>query len=190
MKKTMLALLLCGEAMAHKGPDASGRRDVAVYVVDEVTLKGPDLSRAEDRVSVIFARIGVRIHWETGAPRPEASCNTIVLTILEFPPADVRPGVVAVTNLQDDSINVFYSRVRPWYELWPNLGSSFLTHVFAHEISHALQGLNRHSQNGLMKAEWKASDRDIMLRATLPFTDLDVTLIRSGAVHCCPPYGL
>ena len=52
--------------------------------------------------------------------------------------------------------------------------------MLAHEIGHVLQGSARHSEIGIMKANW--SEREVMSMATkqLQFTRLDIELIREG----------
>ena len=49
-----------------------------------------------------------------------------------------------------------------------------------HEIAHLLQGIQRHSDTGIMKARWKADDLGGMRKAPLPFIQQDVDLIYSG----------
>jgi hypothetical protein len=55
-----------------------------------------------------------------------------------------------------------------------------LAHVLAHEITHMLQGTDRHSDSGIMKARWNSEDYFEMLRTPLSFTEADVQLIRRG----------
>jgi hypothetical protein len=52
--------------------------------------------------------------------------------------------------------------------------------VIAHEVAHILQGLMRHSESGIMKAQWTGADCQQMAWKPLPFTDEDVLLIRRG----------
>ena len=56
-----------------------------------------------------------------------------------------------------------------------------LGHVLAHEITHVLQGSARHSDSGLMKANWDRADLAWMKsHCHLSFTDLDGQLIYAG----------
>jgi hypothetical protein len=55
-----------------------------------------------------------------------------------------------------------------------------LAHVLVHEITHILQGVTRHSAEGVMKAQWTQEDLSSMLRKSLEFTSLDVDLIHDG----------
>ncbi len=53
------------------------------------------------------------------------------------------------------TIHVFYRRI---VESHRELGAEILGHVIAHEIGHVLEGIARHSPEGLMKAHWGLHD--------------------------------
>jgi len=55
-----------------------------------------------------------------------------------------------------------------------------LGHVLVHEITHVLQGVSRHSEEGVMKARWNIPDFRAMEAHPLPFDRLDVLLIHAG----------
>jgi hypothetical protein len=55
-----------------------------------------------------------------------------------------------------------------------------LAHVLVHEVTHILQGVPRHSETGVMKAVFTATDVGGMEFHLLPFTAEDLELIRSG----------
>jgi len=74
-------------------------------------------------------------------------------------------------------IEVFYDRID--YGA-PDVRTALLAHVLVHEITHILQGVSRHSDNGVMKARWDASDRAGMVRIPLAFEPQDVVLIHEG----------
>jgi hypothetical protein len=52
--------------------------------------------------------------------------------------------------------------------------------VIAHEVTHILQGIARHSDQGLMKPCWNRADYNEMAWKSLPLTDEDVRLIHLG----------
>jgi hypothetical protein len=54
---------------------------------------------------------------------------------------------------------------------------SVLTHVMAHEITHVLQGIDRHSDEGVMKAYWSVEDYQKMYSGQLRFAEHDVQLL-------------
>jgi len=75
-------------------------------------------------------------------------------------------------------IRVFYDRIRHTYN--QSLAPIVLAHVLVHEITHILQSVCRHSDQGVMKARWEAGDYLKMSRKPLQFTNEDVDLIYSG----------
>lgn len=58
--------------------------------------------------------------------------------------------------------------------------AAFLGHIMAHEIGHAVQGVARHSEDGLMKTDWTSQDVLTMLTRRLSFTKTDADLIHSA----------
>jgi hypothetical protein len=186
MKTMAFALALCGAAFAGKGSGAVGGQEVAVYVDDHAYIAPVLMYRATTEAAAIFAGVGVRIAWKAGDPPQERrNCGVIVLTIAEFAPRDLDPGVRGVTELNDGSITVFYDRIRPMLANWPGLVPTLLAHVFAHEIGHSLQGLKRHSETGTMKPYWTIADYRAMQDGQLRFTPLDADLIRAGMAANC-----
>jgi hypothetical protein len=73
---------------------------------------------------------------------------------------------------------VFYDRIRR--SAVGDFRTVVLSHVLVHEITHVLQGIDRHSESGVMKASWTAADYARMRARPLPFTDWDIELIRKG----------
>ena len=55
-----------------------------------------------------------------------------------------------------------------------------LAYILAHELAHAIEGHDRHSDSGILKARWSDADWFQMLKHKLTFTDEDVDLIRQG----------
>src|SRR5262249_46394347 len=74
-------------------------------------------------------------------------------------------------------IVVFFDRVknRP-----VSVVPTVLGHVIAHEVAHILQGLMRHSESGVMKAQWDGADYLQMHWKPIQFTDDELMLIYSG----------
>ena len=58
--------------------------------------------------------------------------------------------------------------------------SIVLAHVLAHEITHILEDIPRHSESGVMKAWWTIADCDEMRRRPLAFASEDIELIHLG----------
>src|SRR5207302_776444 len=94
-------------------------------------------------------------------------------------PATLHPGALAwALPYEGTQIRVFNDRIAQNHG--PAEVPIVLAHVLAHEITHVLQGINRHSDQGVMKAEWERSDIAQMLWEPLTFTDEDVILIHRG----------
>jgi hypothetical protein len=55
----------------------------------------------------------------------------------------------------------------------------FLGNVLAHELTHELEGVARHSSEGLMKAFWSARDYADMVRGPLALAAVDLDLLRA-----------
>jgi hypothetical protein len=102
-----------------------------------------------------------------------------VVRLTKDTPANYLPGVPAYAlPYQGDQITVLYDRVEQ--TVVPYAVPILLAHVLVHEITHILQGINRHSESGVMKAHWDGGDYMAMGKKLLPFTEADVELIHRG----------
>src|SRR5215470_4729282 len=154
------------------GALAAAERQVTVCMgyMDNPTLE----NQAKVVTSDIFAGISVKILWQ--GPR-QCSAEAILITFADDEPADLFPGALAYAlPYEGTHIVVFYDRVKNR----PGSVSCLLGHVIAHEVAHILQGLVRHSEGGIMKAQWTGADYQQMKWKPLQFTDGDVMLIYSG----------
>jgi hypothetical protein len=131
-------------------------------------------SRAKGVASDIFAGMGVKIQWHRLSNCPAAS---IIITFSDVTPESLMPGAMAYAlPYEGTHIVVLYDRVKNKRGQVPCL----LGHVMAHEITHVLQGVARHSESGVMKAQWTGMDYKQMTWKPLQFTDEDVQLINRG----------
>jgi hypothetical protein len=129
--------------------------------------------RAQMVASKIFAEIGVKIEWHRQDSCP---AEALRISLSNSTPADLLPGALAYAlPYEGTHIVVFYDRVQKTVE--PGAAPYLLGHVLAHEITHILQGVNRHSASGVMKAHWESDDFLKMKWRPLSFTEEDVTLI-------------
>ena len=124
----------------------------------------------------ILASAGIKIDWrETlkGCPPPG-----ILITLGQRTPPEFRPGALAYALPYEGAhIRVFYDRIAArGNALMPHL----LAHVQVHEITHILQGVTRHSGQGVMKAKWIQQDFNLMQGRCLEFASFDVDLIHDG----------
>jgi hypothetical protein len=55
-----------------------------------------------------------------------------------------------------------------------------LAYVLVHEITHIVEGIDRHSDSGIMKAKWDDADNYEISRMKLRFAEDDVILIQAG----------
>jgi hypothetical protein len=135
---------------------------------------------AETRAGWMFEDVGVKIKWlhsrRNCQARPE---DTISIHLTMDAPGSSAPGTLAYALPYDGAhIVVFYDRIMKTTEetRWPHL----LAHVLVHEVTHILQGVSRHSDEGMMKANWNKNDYIQMFWKGLPFAPMDVTLIHLG----------
>jgi hypothetical protein len=123
----------------------------------------------------IFAKIGIRLEWHTAPGCPEGAVR---IQFSYRTAASLQPGALAYAVCGGTQIVVFYDRVDAAVER--RIVPVLLGHVLAHEITHILQGVARHSAEGVMKAHWAAEDYREMTFRPLTFTDLDIQLIHQG----------
>jgi hypothetical protein len=77
-------------------------------------------------------------------------------------------------------IHVLYENVPPAYRTDARLSGVLLGYILAHEITHVLQRIDRHSAKGVMKARWTGSEYADMQNGSLALAEEDVSLIRLG----------
>ncbi len=156
---------------------------VSVHVNNLSTVAPAALFQAKSMVREMFGRIGVQVQWQgTEARDSDAGCRPPVEIDLEagLPGAD-RPDSMAYAMPYVEGgarIHVFVRRITAMAPA--NRTGILLGHVLVHEITHVMQGVSRHSGQGVMKARWDAPDFRAMVVHPLPFDDLDVLLIHAG----------
>ena len=174
MKITGVAMMAAIGTGVWAGSLPAGPNQVTVCMTGLSDITASNQARAT--ATKIFGGIGVKIQWRTGA---NCRAGGILITFSDRTPATLQPGALAYAMPYEGThIEVFYDRIM-------NTVSSstvpFLTgHVIAHEITHILQGVARHSDEGLMKALWGGADYKAMAWKPLPLTDQDVRLIHLG----------
>jgi hypothetical protein len=118
------------------------------------------------------------------------AAGEVLTAVFDGPaPASFRPQDLAFTNLggrADADVHVFCDRIADLADTFAqrSIGThvsmpEFLGNVLAHELTHALEGVARHSREGLMKAEWSAGDYAKTISGTLPFAAEDLELLRA-----------
>jgi hypothetical protein len=169
---TMMALAIGTRVWAGSVPVEKNQVTVCTTLSSDM---GVD-NQAQATATKIFAGIGVNIQW-----RGSASCppEAIFITISDRTPDSFMPGALAYARPYERThIVVFFDRVS--HTAASSAVPFLLGHVIAHEVTHILQGIARHSDQGLMKPRWGSADYMAMAWKPLPLTDEDVKLIYSG----------
>jgi hypothetical protein len=128
----------------------------------------------------MFAQIGVDVEWRiVGSSCPE---DALLVSFDRETPASFYPGALAYALPYEGlQIHVFYDRIQATVN--QARVRYLLAHVLAHEITHMLEGVLRHSSTGVMKAQWDNKDYEQMAWKPLPFTPDDVVLIHDGLIR-------
>jgi hypothetical protein len=133
---------------------------------------------ASATASRLMRSAGVKLDWDTKRLCHVQRDKTIIVTLSTDTPRTLCPGALAYAlPYEGVHIQVFYDRIAVSD---PDLVPYLLANVVVHEIAHILQGIDRHSDSGIMKARWTAYDFTMMKRHQLGFTDFDVELIQGG----------
>jgi hypothetical protein len=151
---------------------------LAVCVQHREAVNNLVMAHAQTIVTAVFAEASVRIDWLSSRLCRLAAGDTIRLEIDSEVPPRFGPETLAYALPYAGSgttIHVFYARIM---ENHREFGADILGHVIAHEIGHVLEGIVRHSPEGLMKAHWGLSDYMRMKKQRLFFSSEDVDLMR------------
>jgi hypothetical protein len=177
MKRTagvVFALVMVWSASAQ-APAQSVRPERAVTVCIATNIP---TYRAEKVTTQIFSTIGVTLRWVRSRDCPDEAPR---ISITDSTPPTLLPGALAYARPYEGSeIRIFLDRVMAASDYPQKLCGSILGHVMAHEIAHMLQGVSRHSSEGVMKGKWTRADFSEMRVKLLPFAGLDVLLIHNG----------
>jgi hypothetical protein len=150
----------------------------AVAVVPFRTMQGAKLLSTR-----LYNEIGVSLKWEDASSRRRRTNCAEILVEFESDTAEATlPGAFAYTTpslKKDTRIHVFVDRVLNGQRAG-ELAEAYLGYVLAHEIGHVLEGVSRHSEEGVMKP---LVPRPEILRNKLSFAEVDVKLIQDGLVR-------
>jgi len=180
-----IAAMVAVAAMAGMSANARQSRSndhprVLVYV-DNSAIQPRVLHLAEAIADGMFATAGVRIEWHghsSEGGRLPGGALAIGLNVNT--PAHVLPGALGFARVYEGvHIDVFCDRLD---RLTPASAAAapLLAHVLVHEITHMLQGVDRHSDSGVTKPCWTGPDYAEMKSNPLPFTPEDIVLIQQG----------
>ncbi len=140
------------------------------------------LIKAKTVAAEVFGGIGVGLGWSAKGIPDNRRCVIRIKALLEISSSfHEHPDSLAYATVgvrADREVHIFIDRVAA---MVPE--SSFgilLGHVLAHEITHVLEGVPRHSERGLMKARWGRSDLQRLVDHPLRFDLVDQALIHAA----------
>jgi Zn-dependent protease with chaperone function len=168
--KRLAAMLIMAGASLCAGQRAVTEKATVVVCMepDQHVLMG-----VRPLASAMFASIGVRIDWRERDSCP-VGVGAVQVRLSHDSPRIRNSEALAFARPYAGTIVVFIDRVQ---QLDRQGVRSVMAHVLVHEITHVIEGIDRHSATGIMKAHWNANDYFEMRRKPLPFAQEDVNLI-------------
>ncbi|HEY3840698.1 MAG TPA: hypothetical protein VGL72_29200 [Bryobacteraceae bacterium] len=163
--------------LAHAAPNSTP--DLVLSVHNSNT-RSAIVRLAEGQAERMLAGAGISVQWTIGQPLNRGPAELIEAIITDQPDDSFRPGALAYATLGLQSgtrIEIFYNRICAHGR--DSEIPQILAHVLVHEITHILEGCNRHSETGIMKAHWDANDWRSLRRSSLPFASEDLRLLHS-----------
>jgi hypothetical protein len=167
-------------AVAAMAALSLGAQTITVYVQDDAQVAASSICQAKSKAAAIFAAAQVRIEWRKGEPKRMVleEQRPIVVRIISDVSTSTHPGALAFAQAYEGvHITILYERVRAFTR---ERAEVVLAYVLVHEITHMLQGISRHSETGIMKANWTLADHCAMQRGRLLLSAEDIQLIRIG----------
>jgi len=167
-----MAAILAGSALAASKSDS---QKLVICLADG---KHGGVKTAAAKASIMFLSAGVKLEWHAEVSFCKGNSDAMVVSLMTSTPNTFHPGALAYAlPYEGIHIEVFYDRIA---QSDPDLVPSLMAYVIVHEITHILQGVDRHSTGGIMKAVWTSSDYTQMKRGMLRFTPVDVEMIHDG----------
>lgn len=186
MKNTWMAAAVVAAGLSVQAQECRpGVMLLTVYTANNgIALQKGVLSRARTTATKLLAGAGVTVKWVDGE-RPigpdEVFCGERLTVAFDAKAperfvgqnmayADVSAGLGTAIHMFMDRISNFEDESHM---------PEFLGGLLAHEITHMLQGVARHSSMGVMKAMWTGRDIEALVSGRLPFAPEDVKLIQA-----------
>jgi len=160
----------------------------AADVTVQLTADGPASTYwAKRAASSLFEKAGITVAWRALPPAAgEVPRTWVRVELAEQTPENLLPGALAVSypyGKGRKSITVFHDRVRQRARGMAN-ERALLAYVLVHEIAHVIQGVDRHSETGVMKARWENRDYEAIFSMRLGFAAEDLPLLERGLALC------
>jgi len=155
---------------------------VIVYVENSAGVPFLVLSQASVLAADMFAGVGVRIYWRAGQPAEPQLLRegAIAVRLTLDTPKEIKPSVGAFADTTSGVHITVLCQHLTWALAKPDFAPLLLAHVLVHEITHIVEGIAKHSETGIMKADWTPDDYYDMQKKPLPFASEDVDLIHRG----------
>ena len=167
-----MAAMLAGSTWAATKSDS---QRLVVCIEDG---KHAGVADAASKASSLFLSAGVKLEWHGQVSFCQGNPDAMVVSLMTSTPKAFHPVALAYAlPYEGVHIEVFYDRIAG---ADPELVPSLMANVIVHEITHILQGIDRHSTGGIMKAVWTSSDYTQMKRSQLWFTAADFEMIHDG----------
>ena len=134
---------------------------------------------AQAQVVSMFREIDVDVEWVAATPLDRGGPGILRLSVAAAVAGSLRHGaapVLGVATHTPDGTGVawaFYESIEQAARLHDVAVTAILASVMAHEIGHMLQGIERHSLAGLMRASWSSEDFQSAGRGGLRFSAAD-----------------
>lgn len=172
------AMIIVGTLLGTCAWAAAADANTIVVCIEQST-HASEVSDAATVARRLFRSAGVNLEWHASRRFCESqSDRTIRVALSTNTPRTLRPDALAYAlPYEGVHIQVFFDRI---LGADPKLQPSLLAHVIVHEIAHILQGVDRHSASGIMKASWDAGDYIRMKIGQLQFTSLDIEIIHDS----------
>jgi hypothetical protein len=182
-----MSIGLVTASLAKSGDPVGGDQNrMAIKVYDYAQLEPRILRRAETIAVEVFAQAGIQVVFLEDGPAPDDPARDATLgsvprfTVSILTPERTRAFGVAAnvlggapgspTDANRNIVYIFDQVASQLAEMQPNVGKArILGHAIAHEIGHLLLNMSRHSETGLMRADWKPEDMQAMNLGKLTF---------------------
>ena len=168
---------MMGTVAQGRGAEPVNERRIIVCME---SAPGPGPALARITAARVFADIDVKVTWLSdfrGCP-----AEGLKISLNEATPGTLRPGELAYAlPYEGTHIEVFYDRILRM--VGQRSAPLIMANVMVHEITHILERVARHSEQGLMKARWSNEDFRSMEHKPLEFAREDVELIYAGLTY-------
>jgi len=175
----LVSRILLGLVMSGTCTRVDGAEPKLAICLD-IGIEPAVVSHAQAIANRIFSRIDVGITWYGyHSSCPVRDNKPIMIQMISPTAEDTLPGALAkALPFEGTHIQIFYDRVRGMVDA--GMVPRLLAHVLVHEVTHVIEGMDQHSDSGIMKARWDGEDYQQMRNSSLRFTEDDLPLIRAG----------